>query len=566
VAWAEHAYGWLGEDGQPIRLADWQRAVLEAYWAHRADVSTLLISTVKKAGKTFVDSLLTSWRWLTIPSVHFVVGNDKDQSAELQITMIGAMVRRHPVLRRVCRVTRSQITLEPTGSRLVSLPMDYAGASGANFATVSLTEIWAFAYEHAQRLYEELTPIPGDCLRIIDSYAGFEGEAHVLRRVWDRGISGDLVSDEWPIYLSGGQLSYVHQGEDAQRRCWRGTDAERAAYYREQRATLRPMTYRRLHLNQWASGEEQFVSESQIDACTVSDLEPLAPGTRSSRGGATLQVAMVRHRGYGGPVPKPREPEGPELSPVVVGLDVATKQDHTGIVGLCWDFSEKRARLAWHAVFRPPVELGAVEAFLLRQGRDYTLGPIVYDPFQAQFLAQRLQAAGLVVREYLQTVPNLRRVAEALYSLINSRRLVLYRNDVIRAHLLNAHAKATGDGGYRLVKASQGRKIDLAIALAMAATVVLELYADLSEKEIQTEAAPEVEVPEGDVLLRYVGGNAGQFPISLGGRLAYVGPGWEQVVSGADAVRVVADNGPPHDFTILAPEAAKASEVQVVAV
>ena len=28
VAWAEHAYGWIGIDGEPITLEPWQRAAL----------------------------------------------------------------------------------------------------------------------------------------------------------------------------------------------------------------------------------------------------------------------------------------------------------------------------------------------------------------------------------------------------------------------------------------------------------------------------------------------------------------------------------------------------------
>ena len=45
--WAESEYGWILPDGNPITLADWQRAVLDAWYAN-PDVSTLAISAPKK--------------------------------------------------------------------------------------------------------------------------------------------------------------------------------------------------------------------------------------------------------------------------------------------------------------------------------------------------------------------------------------------------------------------------------------------------------------------------------------------------------------------------------------
>jgi len=436
TSWAESEQGWIDIDGTPITLVPWQRAVLAEYWKRRADVTTLFVSTVKKAGKTLLDSMILAYRWLTIPNVHFAIGNDRDQSAELQISMIGSMIKRHPFLKHQCRVTRSEILFEPTGSRIVSLPMDASGAAGANFATCSWTELWGFCYEANERLYEELTPVPGDCLRVIDSYAGWEGESNLLRRIWDRGLSGERVNKRWPMYLTGRQLSYIHQGEDAQVRCWRGTDAARRAYYPEQVATMRPGTFRRLHLNEWASQEDAFITPELLDACILAN--------------------------YTCPGPN-REID------LFVGLDLAVKHDCAAAVSV---FKREGGEL-WLGPYRiwapkgGDIDLMSIEEWLIALHRDYGEVRIYADPYQAQMLIQRLKTRRVTIDEFPQTVPNLTKLGNTLFDVIKQGRLVLYPGCTdLRKHVLNAQAKET-PRGIRLIKSTAARKIDAAIALGM---------------------------------------------------------------------------------------------------
>ena len=447
IEWAEHPFGWIGDTGQSITLAEWQRVILSQYWQRRHDVSTLFISTTKKAGKTLLNSLVTCYRWLTIPSVHFVVGNDKDQSAELQINMIGAMIKRHPVLSRFVRVNRSELIFEPTGSRIVSLPMDASGAAGANFATVSFTEVWGFTYEENQRLYDELTPIPAasayDCLRIVDSYAGFDGESELLQGVWDRGKSGERVNDQWPVYLVGQQLSYIHQGEDAQRRCWRFGESGRDGYYSEQAATLRPNAYRRLHLNEWVSAESAFILPGQWDALIDPDYRCPTEGD------------------------------------LVVGIDLAVKHDTSAVVSVVTSANDGSVLgLGPYRIFRPrpTVDLQAIEEYLIELFGKYWIASAVADPYQAALLMQRMLGQGLTIDEYPQTVGRMTEAGNTLFDLIRQRRLVVYPGtDDLRKHVLACTAKET-ERGIRLIKTTAGRKIDAAIALAMAATVGSELF------------------------------------------------------------------------------------------
>lgn len=472
--WAAHKYGWIVESSQPIKFSAWQSVVLGEYEQRKADVSTLLLSSVKKSGKTTISSLIICYRWLTLAGVHYVVANDQAQSQELQFNIISSMIERHPLLAKYSKVTKDTITFLPTGSRIVSLPYDAAGAAGANFATVSFSELWGFVYEQGQRLYEELTPIPlADCLRVIDSYAGYSNESELLQRIWDRGLEGERISSEWPIYLIGQQLSYIHTGTEAQIKCWRGTEAQREAYYQEQKASLRPMSYRRLHLNEWSAGAESFLEAEQVEAITNSALSPLPPHSQT-RGSGVIAVRLGDW--YNGLYD---EDDLAPISAITTALDLATKQDHAALSGVYFDYEAHKIRLAFHYIWQPPVEIGEIEAQILNLNSLYDIGLMAYDPFQAAYLAQRLSAAGLPMQEFTQTVPNLKASTEAFFSLINSKRFEIYPSDEVKQYLLNSKIKELPDGsGYRLVKGSQSKKIDLAVTLAWASYFCNQFYGE----------------------------------------------------------------------------------------
>ncbi|MCL4533906.1 MAG: terminase large subunit [Bacteroidetes bacterium] len=451
VAWAEHSLGWIGEDGQPIKLYPWQRAVLEAWWSLRGTTTTLGISNIKKTGKTQLNAFLLCWRWLALPGEHFPVGNDLDQSAGRQFAMIADMVRRHPYLSANVTITRTQLRFEPTGSTLSALASDAAGNAGANHLTASHTEAWGILYEAGIRSWEELTPPPGlrhglPAMRIADSYAGWEAESKTWHALVDRGVAGERISEKWPIYRNGGLLLFHAEGEEAQALCFPGTPEEAAAYYADQRGALRANAFLRMHQNKRVSGESRFI--------------PIEWWERAATG-------------------KP-VPADPSLD-VVLGVDAGLKRDTAAVTAVAWDADTRRARLVAHRLFRPvPGETldieDTLEAAVLDLRQRFRVKAVRYDPWQFQRSAQSLTKAGVPMEEFAQSMPNLTAMSSNLYELMKGGNLEGYPDDDIRDAFIAAVA-VEGSRGMKIAKEKASHKIDVVVSLAMAALGAVELLA-----------------------------------------------------------------------------------------
>lgn len=449
LAWAESSFGFIMEDGEPIELTPFQRAVLESYEEHRSEISTLAISCTKKTGKTALNAVLTAWRWLALPGQHFTAANDLDQSQARQFGMIADMVRRNPYLRDKVKIGKSELLFEPTGSRLTALASDATGNAGANFLTTSHTEAWGVLYENGIRAWEELTPPPGrwyglPCLRIADSYAGYLGESATWHGIVDRGLKGKRISKEWPIYQDGGLLLFHIEGEEARERCFRGDVLEAAEYYKEQKDSLRPNTFDRMHANIRTAAESAFLPEGAWAAAESREVKPLSPG---------------------------------EPARLVVGVDASTSRDYTALVGVEYNYPtntvDVRLVRVWkpeRGLFRmgkPTIDLAeTLGAEVMKLYQTHQLHSVVADPYQLHSIILEWQREGIQVTELAQ---NAGRVEsdQSLFDAIVGGALRHYGDHTLTEHLLNAVAIET-PRGLRLAKERTSKKIDAAVALSMA--------------------------------------------------------------------------------------------------
>lgn len=72
------------------------------------------------------------------------------------------------------------------------------------------------------------------------------------------------------------------------------------------------------------------------------------------------------------------------------------------------------------------------------------------------------------MQEYPQTLPNLTAMAENLHALIKGLNLLVYRDEEIRTAVARAIA-VEGNRGWKISKTTQSHRIDIVIALSMAA-------------------------------------------------------------------------------------------------
>lgn len=427
IAFAD-AYLPLNERAQPWTLSRHQRRVLARLFGRHFPLRVW--SEMKKSGKTFLAAVLVLWWGFTHANTEIVIAaNDLEQSQGRVFRTLVALLKANPALGASATILAREIRLS-NSTVITAIASDYRGAAGSRHSLVVFDELWGYDSETAQRLYEELTPPPTepDAWVLVVTYAGFTNESTLLESIYQRGVAGQRVDNELEIYESDGLVMFWSH---TARQPWQTPE-----YYAEQRRSLRPNTYLRLHENRWVSAESSFLLPEFWDGCVAPEWGPCWP---------TKDIG------------------------VFVGVDAATKHDCCAVVGVLRD--DEQIVLAWHRIWRntpqDPLDLCEVEQYVLEQAERFHLMQVLVDPFQMARSVTALRAAGIPVVEYPQTVSNLTRMAEAIYEAVKSRTLVVYPSAELREHALNAVVVDSGRG-IRLAKDKTSKKIDGLVALAMA--------------------------------------------------------------------------------------------------
>ncbi|HXP03158.1 MAG TPA: terminase TerL endonuclease subunit [Stellaceae bacterium] len=126
-----------------------------------------------------------------------------------------------------------------------------------------------------------------------------------------------------------------------------------------------------------------------------------------------------------------------------------------------------------HWIFTPtkadPIDFEqVVERTLLDIQKRYDVQQILFDPYQMQGSSQRLQRAGVPMREYPQTTDRLTTASQGLYDLFKGGGIRLYDDPEIRLALMRAVAVENARG-WKISKTQASHKIDVVISLAQAA-------------------------------------------------------------------------------------------------
>ena len=152
-----------------------------------------------------------------------------------------------------------------------------------------------------------------------------------------------------------------------------------------------------------------------------------------------------------------------------VGVDIGRKKDSTAVVAVAKVGAELhvRARLLLPTPNRP-VAVADARAEVARLHADLRVLEVAYDPHQFTESAGILEEQGLVAVEFPQTDHRMAPASETLIQLIREGRLVHDGDPELRSQMLAAVPSET-ERGARISKRKSKRRIDAAVALAMAA-------------------------------------------------------------------------------------------------
>jgi phage terminase large subunit-like protein len=275
----------------------------------------------------------------------------------------------------------------------------------------------------------------GTSFRLIESYAGYDGESPVLQPLYDLGVKrGVRIEDDIEMYENTSASLFVYWNT-TYRLPWQTAD-----YYREQAATLTHNEFLRVHRNQWVTSTDTFVPSEWWRNCQ-GDIPPLEP-----------------------------------YEQWLLALDAAVSGDSFGVLGLSRREDKVLVRYArrWLPVQGTKLDFGEPEAELRRLVAHHPVLMVTYDPYQLHDMATRLQVELGIWFEPFQQGADRAIADKQLYDFIRDRRIVHDGSPDLTEHLVNANAKTEGER-LRLVKRTEAGKIDLAVCLSMATAKAMEL-------------------------------------------------------------------------------------------
>lgn len=450
----------VNERGKRFQLFDHQRKILRSAFAFDRDGQlpwkTIIYSCLKKSGKTTINAAVTLWWAFTQdpPNQILVLANDRDQAEARVFKTIVELLKKNPELKKSAKIQKGKILLS-NGTEIVALASEYAGAAGSNHGLTSWDELWGYTSESATRFWEELTTVPTltNSIRFITTYAGFEGESELLLKLYKQGVGPEELPDgqgtrldlDLPVYVNKGARIFCYWDHDP-RMPWQTVE-----YYAEQRESLRPAQYQRLHENRWTTGTEVFITAELWDSCVNHELHPITP----------------------------IGDEGKASAPLFIGVDLGIKNDFSSVVAVKLIRQERQTliTLVQHRVWKPrpgqPVDLSNVKEYLRSLCRAFRVKQILVDPSQALQLIKDLKAEGLPIEEFPQTVANVTQMGQALFNALQGRVLQMYPDPEFRRQALNTVA-VEGTRGWKIDKAKQSGKIDAIVALSIAMRAAID--------------------------------------------------------------------------------------------
>ena len=431
------------ETDRPFELLPAERAFLEH--AFKTDSRGRLVhrtwvyGSIKKSGKSTFGALLMIVVVLLYGgrfAEGYCVANDLEQALSRVFQMACRIAEASPILKAEAEIYQDRIVFPATGAVVKAVPCDYAGQAGGAPCISIFDELWGATSKKAARLWDEFVPVPTRKIscRLVVSHAGFSDEGGVLLDLYNRGLKLPEVGKD--LRAGDGLLFFWSHVPIAP---WQDEK-----WLADMRQELRPAQYLRMIENRFTAGEDSFVPMADWDLCVDPTLGPAAPDKKL---------------------------------PIWVALDMGIVKDSTAVVGMTWDGLNKQIRLVNHRIFYPSkgqtVQFLEVEAYLHYLRDRFNLREIRFDPWQMERTFQELLGQRWPIVKYDQTPANLTAMGSNLYDAITGHWLRVYPCDEIRTAVSHAIARESGRG-WKITKEKSSHKIDVVVALAMAALAAVE--------------------------------------------------------------------------------------------
>ncbi len=383
-----------------------------------------VISTTKKGGKTTLNGAIAAYlAFARAPAASelYVFANSQEQSVGRVFAAVKYAVDMSQALRDMCAVRLETSIRLRNGTTVKAQAAMHANIAGSNPYYSGWTELWGYVHPSEQRAWDEMTPPPTvrNAIRVVDTYAGYEGESALLNGIEDRLKAGERLYDDGytlpgeymdyaqavvaasselepfmmpddrkgtgeliydtplPCYVDAAGRAYGlwDEGEEARRMPWQQGERGKQ-YYREQEENLLPGSFQRFHLNRRAKRGGQYVPVMDWQM-----LEACDPWDESDH------------------------------HPVVLAVDAATHDDHMALVGVrrvggvpeecyvrVWE-PQADPRAKGRAVIAPSDALS--ELVRLRDA-GMRIAAVAYDPYQFHDVALKAASEGFNMVEFPQ--------------------------------------------------------------------------------------------------------------------------------------------------------------------
>jgi phage terminase large subunit-like protein len=419
-------------------FTDWQSDLIDSLYERRADglfrYKRSLVGLPRKNGKSLIGSVIALNGLIEgEPGAEVYSAAGDRQQARIVFGEARQQVLNSPELNAICKVYRDAIEVSETGAIYRVLASDSKLVQGLNPSTVVCDELHVVHED----LWDALTLGSGarrDPMIVAITTAGYDLDT-IAGRLYQYGkrlVSGEIEDEAFGFFWWEAEADCRLDDQEQ----WRSSNPnlELGLLSEEDLEVSRKQTaevaFRRYRLNQWVRSQESWLPAGAFDACT-SDLE--------------LDT----------------------MSPSFIGIDMALKHDSIAVVIV----QPQDDRIVVRSrVWLPDgdyVDVHEIEQHVRDWCAQYNVVEVAYDPAFMQRSAEVLSDDGYPMVEFPQSAARMVPACGTLYEMIVNGTIAHNNDPVMVDQVLSATPRST-DSGWRLSKGKSKRKIDAAIAMAMA--------------------------------------------------------------------------------------------------